>query len=97
LFLSFYEFDFGYVQHQFPRSLALGRQESLQPQLRVELRACQQPGLCLESDAADLGFDCSRFPRLVHLRFVPQLELDCGNARRREPQRAQLKQPAAQL
>jgi hypothetical protein len=95
--LSFNEFDFGYVQHQFSRSLALGRQESLQPELRVELCRGQQAGLGLEGYGADLGLHGSGLARFIERGFMENLELDRRNSRRREPQRAQLKQPAAQL
>jgi hypothetical protein len=85
------------VQYELLRAVAFRAEEALQFQPGVQFRACQEPCLGLERYAADLGLDFPGLARFLLLRCVPQLELDGGNAGRRVAQRAQLKQPAAQL
>jgi hypothetical protein len=85
------------VQHELLGTVAFRAQEALQLQSRVQLCVGEQPGLRLEGYAADLRLDFTRLARFLLLRLVPQPEFDRGNAGGRIAQRAQLKQPAAQL
>src|SRR3989442_9779070 len=80
--ISLNEFDVGYVQHQFFRSLALRGEKAMQLDLSIQARLCQQPGLGFKRDPGDFGIDPALCARLVPLRFMPQAEFDCGNARR---------------
>jgi hypothetical protein len=72
-FLSFCfdEFDVRHVQHELPRALALGTEEALQLQSRVQPGACQQPRLGVERYAADFGLDFSSAARFGLLRLMP--------------------------
>src|SRR5262245_34741575 len=94
---SFDEFDVGHMQHELLRALALRGEKAVQLQLRVEFRGCKEPRLRVEGDDADFRLDLARVPRFRLLRLVPKLEFHRGNTGRRVAQRAQLKQPAAQL
>src|SRR3954463_502740 len=97
LFLSFDEFDVGHVQHQLLGALALRGEKAMQLQFRVQFRCCEEPRLRAERDAADFGLDLAGASGFGLLRLVPELELERGKAGGRVAQRAQLKQPAAQL
>jgi len=94
---SFNKFDVRYVQHQFFRALALRAQETLQPHFAAEGPSCNQSRVRLECDGADLGFDFPLAAGLGLLGFVAELELERRDARGRQAQDPQLKQPAAQL
>jgi hypothetical protein len=96
-FLSCDEFDIGYVQHQSLRALALRGEESAQPERAAEGPAGEQPGLRLEGHRAELRAHLALRARLVLLRLVRDLEVDRGEPAGRVAQRAELKQPAAQL
>jgi hypothetical protein len=85
------------VQHELLGTVAFRAQEALQFQSRVQPCVGEEPGLRLERYAADFRLDLARLARFLLLRLVPEPELNRRDTGRRIAQRAQLKQPAAQL
>jgi hypothetical protein len=91
------EFDIGYVQYQSLGALAPGGEEALQLQPAAERAAGDEPRLGLEGHRAELRAHLALAPRLFLLGLVRDLEVDRREPAGRVAQRAELKQPAAQL
>jgi hypothetical protein len=85
------------VQHEPLRALAFRAEKALQLQLSMQIRPCNESRLSLEGNARELGVDLAFRARFGLFRFVLNAEFDCGNARGRVTQCAQLDQLALDL